>query len=98
MTAQPSPVALDPARAFVERYEQLRCEALHAPDAKRGGGLVLFMARGMVAWMQAWSSCAAPPRVPERTDALRVSASGLSSEVTRILAAMALAAVAEVPA
>jgi hypothetical protein len=98
VTAQASPAAVDPAGAFVERYEQVRCEALRVPDAKRGGGLVLFMARGMVAWMQAWSSCAAPPRIAESTAARPVSSSGLNAEVASILTTMTIAAVAEVSA
>ena len=98
MTAESSPAAADSARAIVDRYEQLRCEALGKPDASRGHGLVLFMARGMVAWMQAWSCCIAQPRTPENTDAVRASSSGLNAEMTRLLASMALAAVAEVSA
>jgi hypothetical protein len=41
----------------VERYEELRRQFLEHCGAQ---GLALFMRRGMRAWMQAWSQCAAP--------------------------------------
>jgi hypothetical protein len=47
------PVAPIGDPALVAHYELLRGEALGV-DGSRGHGLVLFLRRGMAAWMSAW--------------------------------------------
>ena len=44
---------------LVAHYEQLRKDALSPAAARRSPapGLALFLRKGMVAWMRAWSTC-----------------------------------------
>jgi len=80
---------------FVARYEELRCQALG--EGGGGKGFVLFMRNGMTTWMRALVETALPrggarplaewgggPAVPV----------DLHSEVTQVLAGMALCAAA----
>jgi len=52
---------------LVAHYEQLRREVTEVSVRRRQGlGLALFLSRGMMAWMQAWSECIsfAPSQAP----------------------------------
>jgi len=71
------------AATLAHHYEALRQEAI---EQGHGQGLALFLARGMVAWMDALSACTP---LPERAsgDVSRP----LSSELTMLLADMVLA-------
>jgi hypothetical protein len=43
---------------LVAHYEQLRKDALSTgADCSPAPGLVLFLRKGMIAWMRAWSPC-----------------------------------------
>ena len=81
-------IAVD-AGFLLEQYEALRREALAvSPESRRGHGLVLFLTRGMVAWigaLSALSRCRRPR--PEDTSALYA---GVRPELTTVLANMVL--------
>ena len=62
----PSAAPISHDGGLVERYEELRCQFLEHCGAQ-AQGLVLFMRRGMHAWMQAWSQCAVPSSRPPPT-------------------------------
>ena len=86
--------ALD-AEYLLEQYELLRREALEvSPHAQRGHGLLLFLTRGMAAWIEAVSCLsgrrAAPAEVT--TSALPFS---LRPEITTVLANMVLVCMQE---
>ena len=71
-------------------YEQLRQQALMGLSA--GQGMALLLARGLKAWIQAWSLCAAPSGVqgvalPATRGSLPVQ---LHAELAVLLAGMAL--------
>lgn len=52
--------AAAPRQNLTAHYEQLRRDAISRSARSGGGlGLALFLRRGMTAWMQAWSECAA---------------------------------------
>ena len=82
---------------LIVRYEELRRQVLGRYGA-HGQGLALLMRRGMCAWMQAWSQCAAaPPPVPTQVpDDQQTCPVALHKEVTTILANMVLFARQEV--
>ena len=83
------------AEYLLEQYELLRQEAAELSSyARRGHGLLLFLTRGMVAWIEAVSCLsgrrAAPAEVT--TPALPFS---LRPEVTTVLANMVLVCMKE---
>jgi len=88
-----------PRDVLLERYEELRREALGSSGGRRGHGLALFLGCGMAAWMEAWSSCAL-----EGSSALAPSGAATNGavpparrdEVVLVLAGMALDRVEEV--
>jgi hypothetical protein len=78
----------------VERYEQLRSDALEGGASGFKLGLVLLERRGVAAWTQAWSTTAAAntaAAVPAPTTRASVPA---NAELVDALASMALARVA----
>ena len=84
------------------RYEQLRSDALSAPEAgNRSPGLALFLRKGTACWMRAWlacmNGCAAqiPPAPQDEQNQLVVQTSNVCAlrpdvrgQLTSILAAM----------
>ncbi len=86
----------DPDGQLTDRYEELRC---HALTGGHGLGLSLLVRRGLIAWLETWSSCA-PASVPVRSDAIAPQRPALSTalqaEVARLLAGMALTCYQEV--
>jgi hypothetical protein len=76
--------------ADVERYEQLRHQALGGEPSGWRLGLGVVCHRGVAAWLRAWHSVASAPTVtaPAETPDRRVG----SDELVGVLAAMALAA------
>ena len=87
-------------RYLQEQYELLRGQALSVSTEScgpAGGGLVLFLSRGMVAWMQA-TSCLSSYRVAsEEPPGSSASTPTAGSEVTTVLANMVLACMKEAP-
>ena len=78
------------AEYLLEQYKLLRQEALEVSvHARRGHGLLLFLTRGMVAWIQA-VSCLSGRQVvpPEFTSSLLPLP--VRPEVTKVLANMVL--------
>jgi len=74
--------------ADVERYEQLRHQALGGQPSGWRLGLGVVCHRGVVAWLRAWHNVApAPPVTPPAGG--RVG----SDELVGVLASMALAAI-----
>lgn len=108
MTGNPTQAPTRAARRpdYAERYEVLRTHAVarrHASASR--DGLVVLLRQGVAAWMVAWSRLPAPwtpPAPPAQTERQRSSPSPLpddaSPEVVRILAAMTLSHLREVPA
>jgi hypothetical protein len=76
----------------VERYEQLRAQALEGGPSGFRLGLALLERRGVAAWTRAWQD-AAPGRGP-RSPAAVVELPAASGELVGALASMALARVA----
>jgi len=72
------------------RYELLRAYAVecHVPAGR--DGLVVLMRQGVAAWMDAWSSLPAPPPRPAQAERPLPLPHDASTEVVRVLAAMAL--------
>jgi hypothetical protein len=83
------------AEYLLEQYELLRQEAVQlSPYAQRGHGLLLFLTRGMVAWIEAVSCLSARQADPvEATDAPLPVA--LRPEITTVLANMVLVCMQE---
>jgi hypothetical protein len=80
-----------------EQYELLRREALElSPYAQRGFGLLLFLTRGMVAWMEA-VSCLSSRRVAPAEVTTASPSFSLQPEVTTVLANMVLVCMQEAP-
>jgi hypothetical protein len=80
------------AEALAQRYEQLRAVMLDRRPGGVGLGLAVLSDRGTAAWMALWRDCP-PPAAPipaARQVDTPVSAND-SSEIVRVLAAMALA-------
>jgi hypothetical protein len=72
----------------VERYEQLRAQALHGDPSGWRLGLALLQRRGVVAWTRAWQTTTpAPARPTIATPAAD------SDQLVGVLASMALACV-----
>lgn len=81
-----------------EQYELLRREAMEfSPYAQRGLGLLLFLTRGMVAWIEA-VSCLSSRRVAPAEVTSASPPFSLQPEVTTVLANMVLVCMQEVPA
>ncbi len=81
MNGPERPAELTPA------YEALRAQATGEVPPATPGGLALFLAAGVPAWMKAWRSLApAPARAP--TD--QVVPVPVGQEVARLLTEMAL--------
>jgi hypothetical protein len=72
----------------VERYEQLRAQALGGDPAGWRLGLALLERRGVVAWTRAWRATTPPPA---RTAIASPAAD--SDQLVGVLASMALACV-----
>ncbi len=76
--------------AMVDRYEELRGQALGLGGLVAGGrGWALLVRRGMLAWIRAWSSCG-----PSASESPAASSNPLtpdqSGDVVQILVSMAL--------
>jgi hypothetical protein len=82
-----------PASAATD-YEALRRAVLDGGRAERDLGLVLFIRRGMGAWIRAWSACAAAAAATDHVTRGSVAAlpAGVRGEVTHLLVSMALTA------
>jgi hypothetical protein len=77
----------------VDRYEQLRGQALAGAPGCSRLGLALLQHRGVTAWTRAWHSTA--PRAPVSPPvAASVGAPVGEREIVRVLASMALACTA----
>jgi hypothetical protein len=72
----------------VERYEQLRAQALDGDPSGSRLGLALLERRGVVAWTRAWQTTAPPPA----RSAIGMPAAD-SDQLVGVLASMALACV-----
>jgi len=72
----------------VERYEQLRAQALEGDPSGLRLGLALLERRGVVAWTRAWQTTT--PAQPRQTI---VSPDADSDQLVGVLASMALACV-----
>lgn len=83
---------------FVDRYEELRLEAMgRGSFSGSGQGLALVLRKGLTAWMDAWSRCVPSGNTiaPRQEPAAGVESDpGMQTELVRILAAMALEQVA----
>jgi len=102
-TASPTPTAR--RSDYAERYAVLRTHAVADHASASRDGLVVLLRQGVAAWMAAWSRLPAPWRPsapPVQTARQPSSPSPLSDEtspeVVRILAAMTLSHLREVPA
>ena len=88
---------LDP-EYLLEQYELLRREALALPtDTQRGYGLLLFLTRGMLAWMEALSCLSGPATrtaSDSSSDPLPVS---VRPQLMTVLANMVLVCMQEAP-
>ena len=94
MTSQP----IRDCQPFVERYEELRLEAIgRGSFSGSGQGLALVLRKGLTAWMEAWSRCVSPSNiVSHRQDSAAdvKPAPGMQTELVQVLATMALEQVA----
>lgn len=80
-----------------EQYELLRREAVElSPYAQRGLGLLLFLTRGMVAWIEA-VSCLSGRRVAPAEVTTSTLPFSLRPEITTVLANMVLVCMQEAP-
>jgi hypothetical protein len=92
----PSAAPVSHDGGLVERYEELRRQFLEHCGAQ-AQGLALFMRRGMRAWMQAWSQCAAPPsRLPPAPSGQQTCPVQLHAQVAALLVDMVLLARQEI--
>lgn len=91
MTADTQPTG--DSAALLSSYEEIRGEALRSAGTSRhGSGFVLFVRRGMSAWLAACAPLARPLEAHHKpTDEDRVPAD-LRTEVAMLLAEMALTA------
>lgn len=94
MTSQP----LCNCQPFVERYEELRMEAIgRGFFSSSGQGLALVVRKGLTAWMETWSRCISPANtiLQRQNSAVDVEpAVGMQAELVQALATMALEQVA----
>ena len=105
MTGDPTqaPRSAERRPDHAERYEVLRAHAVARHASASRDGLVVLLRQGVAAWMDAWSRLPAPwtpPAPPAQTERQRPSPlpDEASPEVVRILAAMTLSHLQEVPA
>jgi len=75
-------------------YEELRQEALYTVKyCRRSQGLALFIRKGMIAWIEAWTNCTSsllPVKKEEGDHLERNLPLGLHTEVAILLSNMAL--------
>lgn len=94
MTPQP----IRDCRPFVERYEELRLEAIcRGSFSSSGQGLALVLRKGLTSWMEAWSRSVSPTNMilQRQTSTGDVKpAPGMQAELVQVLATMALEQVA----
>jgi len=94
MTPQP----VRNSQTFVDRYEELRLEAIcRGSFSSSGQGMALVLRKGLVAWMEAWSrSVSATNIIPQRQIGAGgvKPAPGMQAELVQVLATMALEQVA----
>jgi len=78
-------------RVLITRYEQLRCQALGKllPDGQ-GLGRALFIQKGMVAWIQAWSEHTAEVKTGNNKilDTSKLIPENISGQITTVLTNM----------
>ena len=107
MTGDPTqaPTSAESRPDHAERYEVLRARAVERHASASRDGLVVLLRQGVAAWMAAWSRLPAPwiPSAPPVQTARQPSSPSplsdeTSPEVVRILAAMTLSHLREVPA
>jgi hypothetical protein len=104
MTGDPTASPTRTARRFdyAQRYEVLRTHAVADHASASRDGLVVLLRQGVAAWMAAWSRLPLPWIPSAQTEHQPSSPSPLpdaaSAEVVRILAAMTLSHLQEVPA
>ena len=83
---------------FVERYEELRREAVgRASLSGSGQGMALVLRKGLTVWMQAWNRCAPSESTTSdrKSPGMEIrSAPGMQTELVQLLATMALGQVA----
>ncbi|MHB8660182.1 MAG: hypothetical protein ACYC91_20045 [Solirubrobacteraceae bacterium] len=86
----------DPARAHgdVDRYEQLRGQALVGGPGSSRLGLALLQHRGVTAWTRAWHSTAPGPRAAISPAVPATGATVGEREIVSVLASMAMACAA----
>lgn len=78
----------EPDRAGIERYEELRRQAVDGGEAGWRLGLALLEHRGVAAWLRAWRSVVVPqPLRPVQRW------TGAGDEVVGVLTSMALACI-----
>ena len=84
------------AEYLLEQYELLRQEAIEdLPQARQGHGLLLFLTRGMVAWMEAVSCLSGRQAAVPAQLANSPAPVSLRPEVTTVLANMVLGCMQE---
>ena len=102
MTGDPTqaPRSAESRPEHAERYEVLRAHAVAPHASASRDGLVVLLRQGVAAWMDAWSRLPAPWTPPAPTERQRPAPlpDDTSPEVVRILAAMTLSHIQEVPA
>jgi hypothetical protein len=91
-----SPEAAKLGSELVDRYEELRCQALG--EMGRGLGMVLFIREGMKTWIEAWmnSVLRIAERPPSSLGSRLIVPPGVREEAILVLAGMALSIQAEV--
>ena len=101
----PSPTPTARRSDYAERYEVLRAQTVACQALASRDGLVVLLRQGVAAWMAAWSRLPVPwipSAPPAQTERQQSSPSPwpdeASPEVVRILAAMTLSHLREVPA
>jgi len=80
-------------RGDVDRYEQMRGQALSGAPGGSRLGLAMLQHRGVTAWSRAWHTTA-PAEAVSATLAARANASVAEGEIVSVLATMALACAA----
>lgn len=82
------------------RYEALRAYAVKRDAPLSRDGLIVLLRQGVADWMEAWSSLPAPSPAPVQAERRRASPlpDDASADVVRVLAAMTLSHIEEVPA
>jgi hypothetical protein len=78
------------SKELINRYEELRLQALGLSGSSQGLGLGLFLRQGMRSWMESWSKCAPPARPTQEVSICHSFPCELQGEVTNILAGLVL--------